>query len=102
MGEAFCNGLVVPTQGPEDISKLAYASWLLNIQLVKHMLAMGSLTRGLALAIIDDAAASRSWYPIVESNQMKPAWHLICEMLGLPSDQFEDDAAEEATKGESA
>jgi hypothetical protein len=36
------------------------------------MLAMGTLTEGLTLAIIEDAAASSD--PIVDSDRMKAAW----------------------------
>ena len=57
------------------------------------MLAMGTLTEGLTLAIIEDAAASSD--PIVDSDQMKPAWRLMCEMLGLPADRFQDDEEDE-------
>jgi hypothetical protein len=57
------------------------------------MLAMGTLTEGLTLAIIEDAAASSD--PIVDSDRMKAAWRLMCDMLGLPADRFQDDEEDE-------
>jgi hypothetical protein len=92
MGNARSARLAVTEQRLDHIARFAFASWLLNIQLVKHMLAMGTLTEGLTLAIIEDAAASSD--PIVDADEMKPAWRLMCEMLGLPSDRFHDDDEE--------